>query len=167
MSIKIGVIGAESTGKSTLCKQLAERLGGVCIEEYARTYVENLDREYTYEDVEHIARRQIQELTANYDADYVFFDTELIITKVWFEDKYGRTPKWFEDALNEIRLDNYLLLLPDLDFEPDSVRENGNRRGFLTDCYIAEMKRLGIEYKEVSGMGDQRILNALRILGLS
>ena len=49
--LKIVVTGPESTGKSTLSEQLAKHYHTIFIPEYDRTYVENLKRPYTYEDV--------------------------------------------------------------------------------------------------------------------
>ena len=57
--ISIGIIGPESTGKSTLAAYLANRYKGLLIPEYARTYMEQLNRPYTYEDVVAIAKHQI------------------------------------------------------------------------------------------------------------
>ena len=59
---KVGIIGPESTGKTTLARYLAERYHGVLVPEYAREYVEQLGRHYTREDVETIARHQIEQL---------------------------------------------------------------------------------------------------------
>ena len=56
---RIVITGPESTGKTELAKDLAEKLGAVWIPEYARTYVENLDHPSDYDDVIHIARHQI------------------------------------------------------------------------------------------------------------
>jgi nicotinamide riboside kinase len=54
---KIGIIGPESTGKSTLANYLAHRYNGVLVPEYAREYMEKREQntDYTYEDVKNIA----------------------------------------------------------------------------------------------------------------
>ena len=87
--LRIGIIGPESTGKSTLANQLAGVLQASVVPEYARDYVEQLSRPYTYDDVVLIAKKQIEQLSADYPTPIVIFDTELIITKVWFEHKYS------------------------------------------------------------------------------
>ena len=48
---KIVVIGPESTGKSTLCKNLAAHYNTLWVPEYAREYLEKNGTEYTYEDL--------------------------------------------------------------------------------------------------------------------
>ena len=145
---KVGIIGPESTGKTTLARYLAERYHGVLVPEYAREYVEQLGRPYTREDVETIARHQIeqlQRLTTN-DQRLYFFDTELIITKVWFEYKYGECPAWVEDALRRFPMDVYLLCYPDIEWQFDPVRENPDNREELFLRYEQEIQKLSIPY---------------------
>ena len=91
--MRIGIIGPESTGKTTLARHLAGRCHGTWVPEYARTYVEQLDHPYTRQDVEAIARYQVKQLQADYRTEDVFFDTELIITRVWFLHKQWDCPR--------------------------------------------------------------------------
>ena len=56
---KIVVIGPESTGKSTLCRQLAEHFETVWCPEYAREYLLTNGKDYSYTDLLAIAKGQI------------------------------------------------------------------------------------------------------------
>ena len=156
---KIGIIGPESTGKSTLASYLAHRYDGVLVPEYAREYMEKLapTYEYTYEDVVHIARTQVKQLQALHTSaaqnisnessnNIVIFDTELIITKVWFLHKFGHCPEFMEQALKDYPMDVYLLCYPDMEWVPDPVRENPNIREYLFDWYEREIQALDIPY---------------------
>ena len=150
---KVGIIGPESTGKSTLSAFLAHRYKGVLIPEYAREYMEHLapNYNYTYEDVVAIAQQQIQEMeqlhqTFSKKDIVIFFDTELIITKVWFEYKYGKVPDFLVRALHQYPMDTYLLCYPDMPWQPDPVRENPNIREYLFDWYEREIHALNIPY---------------------
>ncbi len=162
--IRIGIIGAESCGKSTLAQQLATYYGATAVDEYARYYVENLTSDYTYNDVVAIAQQQIRQLTAPYPSAMVFFDTELIITQVWFEHRYGTCPDFVTNHLRTHPLDYYLLLMPDLPFVDDPVRENPNIRKQLTMRYEQLLKQYRLSYAIVSGQGNERTLNAIRAL---
>ena len=145
---KVGIIGPESTGKTTLARYLAQRYNGLFVPEYAREYVSALSGPYTREDVEAIARYQIEELQRLSEGNerFLFFDTELIITKVWFEHKYGECPEWVKEALHNYPMDSYLLCYPDIVWEPDPVRENPDIRMELYCRYEAEIQALDIPY---------------------
>ena len=156
---KVGIIGPESTGKSTLAAFLANRYDGICVPEYAREYMESrvCACEYTYQDVENIARYQVQQLQdlslSSAEGipnplrnDIIFFDTELIITKVWFLHKYEHCPDFLEQALHDYPMDVYLLCYPDMPWQPDPVRENPDIREYLFEWYEREIQALGIPY---------------------
>ena len=150
---KVGIIGPESTGKSTLAQYLATRYEGLFVAERARVYLEERARErgsayaYTREDVLRIAQYQVEQLRELSEQEGVaFFDTELIITKVWLEHKYGDCPAFVEEALHQYPMDVYLLCYPDLEWEPDLVRENPNIREYLFEWYEREVQALDVPY---------------------
>jgi nicotinamide riboside kinase len=160
---KIVLTGPESTGKSTLAKQLAEFYNVPCVAELARNFIANLGRAYTEDDVLEIARLQIEEevklLTSNQRA--VFFDTDLVITKIWLLHVYGKSPKWIDDALNKYPADLHLLCNYDLPWEPDPVRENPDIRPLLFEKYKNEIVSLNQSYAIISGVGEERFSNAI------
>ncbi len=149
---KVGIIGPESTGKSTLARYLARRYKGTYVPEYARTYVEQKGTtEVSYEELCEIARYQIEELAAissQPSENVYFFDTELIVTKVWFEYEFGRVPEWLNEAIKRYPMDTYLLTYPDLPWVPDPARSNGSDaiRKELYERYKAEIEALNIPY---------------------
>jgi len=161
--IRIAVTGPESTGKTTLAKQLAELFNGQYIPEYAREYIEKLPRHYTFEDVENIAKAQVEQyVTANSGvSEFIFFDTWLIITKVWFKWVFGEVPAWLEEKIQECPIDLFLLCRPDLPWEADSVRENGGENRIrLFESYRTELINYGFNFVEIEGVGEMRVVNA-------
>ena len=154
--IRVGIIGPESTGKSTLCRQLSELYGYKWIKEYAREYVEALDRPYTRDDLDAIAAHLIHQVATTYDEPVVLFDTELIIMKVWYVHKYGSVPDNVLRALRDYPMDMYLILTPDICAEPDPVRENLDKREYFLNWYIEEVKLTHRPYVLVSGQGSAR-----------
>lgn len=162
--IKIAVIGPESTGKTALTQQLSEKYRAPWIPEYARGYVENLQQAYTYEDVCAIAQHQLEvenTLSLRFpEASFVFFDTELIITKVWFEYCYNNVPAFVSEHMKQHSMDFYLLCFPDLAWEPDAVREHGTDRDFFFEWYRREIEQTGKPYVIVNGTGPDRLHNA-------
>ena len=104
---RIVITGAESTGKTTLAGQLALHYKTVWIPEYARDYVEKLGRKYNYNDVVHIARKQISQAKL-FEAGanrFIFFDTWLIITKIWFLEVFGTCPPFVDDEISNYKID--------------------------------------------------------------
>lgn len=164
--MKVAVIGPESTGKTVLAQRLAAHYGAPWVAEYARGYVETLGRPYMEADVEAIARQQVKEETDWEDngGGYVFFDTDLIITKVWMEYCYGRVAQFVEERLERRFFDLYLLCAPDLPWEDDPVREHGDDRDYFFGRYLREVQRLGTPYAVVAGQGEERVRSALQAI---
>ena len=146
--MRIGIIGPESTGKTTLAKELAERYQGIFVPEYAREFVEKKgSTEVTWDELCEIAKKQIERLAIR-DEGLVVFDTELIITKVWFDYAFGRWPEWLDEAIKQYPMDVYVILYPDLPWVPDPARSNGSDeiRMELFERYKQEVEALGIEH---------------------
>ena len=166
-AVKIVVTGPESTGKTDLSRSLAGYFGTDFIPEYARSYVEALDRPYSYEDVEHIAMYQRNDLKERIKQGnkIIILDTYLVITKIWFMEIYGRCPAWIDDCLEESGIDLFLLCYYDLEWIEDPVRENpGQRREYLFDKYKLEIEKLGIPCELVKGSGQLRFQKAVEAL---
>jgi|LSQX01.1.fsa_nt_gb nicotinamide riboside kinase len=161
------VTGAESTGKSAVTEWLAKYYNVPYIPEFARSYVEKLKRPYTYKDVEIIASTQIKEIAGYMNSNYpfIFVDTWLIITKVWFEVVFGKSPLWLEDEIKKYKINIFLVCDIDLPWVPDPIRENGGeKRIMLQNRYIEIIEIYGFDYKIVSGINEDRFINALNII---
>lgn len=123
--IKVVIIGPESTGKSTLCEQLATHYGTNWCPEYARQYLEAQGTSYNYNDLLHIARGQIalEENHSRSGNKLLFIDTDMYVMKVWCEFVFGKCHRFVLDQIVERQYDLYLLCATDLPWADDPLRE--------------------------------------------
>jgi len=164
---RIVLIGPESTGKTELAQFLSKKLDTVFVPEYAREYIENLNRKYTYNDVVHIAETQINlsKRFINQANKVLFYDTYLIITKIWFKVVFNTYPSWIDKELTENPIDLFLLCNTDIEWLPDAVRENGGKmRDKLFEIYKQEIEDYGFKYEIIKGVGEERFQNAQNII---
>ena len=161
--IRIALIGPESTAKSTLSEALSKHYKTVWIKEYSREYLSTISAKYTLSDVLIIAKTQLeQEKKALQTANkFIFADTELILSKVWCEDVFKVCPDWILKNILPHKYDLYLLTYPDLPWEEDTVRENGNRRHFFYDWYEKELKAINANYIVIKGENEERQKNCI------
>jgi len=163
---RIAIIGPESTGKSTLAAQLASHFNTTWVPEYSREYLENIDREYDYDDVLNIAKGQLgnENRLALFAENYLFVDTELIINKVWCEHKWHTCHQWILDRLADHHYDLYLLTYFDIPWVFDPLRENPDIREELFEVYRDQLEQYHDKYCIIKGLGDERFKNALSVI---
>lgn len=163
---KIAITGPESTGKSMLAQQLADHYHTLWVPEFARDYLTTLNRPYEEDDILYIARQQLQreKASAAMAKDRLFCDTELIVTKIWSEVKYGRCHPWILKQIELNRYDLYLLCDIDLPWEFDPLREHPGKRKFLFDLYHRELSERGFPFTVIRGNGPKRLENAIQMI---
>lgn len=190
---KIVVLGPESTGKSTLCAQLAEHYKTLWVPEFARDYLLENGTDYTYDDLLHIAKSQQQledEYAAQLQQQYpipnskspitnhqspipqpLIIDTNQYVMKVWCEVVFGNCHSWILNQAASAQYDLYLLCDVDLPWVQDGLREYPD---------LEMRRRLFLEYKDlvindgtpwaiISGNGAERLqaaINAIEQLNL-
>ena len=159
---RVCIFGPESTGKSTLTRQLAEAYRTRFVPEYARDYLERRAGEVRFEDMEPIARGQLASETAlSRSANRVLFsDTDLLTTRIWSETLFGRCDAFVAAAAEAQRHDLYLLTDVDVPFVPDVIRYLPHRRAeFLERCRNALTSRAR-PHVLLSGSWEQRMATA-------
>jgi NadR type nicotinamide-nucleotide adenylyltransferase len=163
---RIALIGPESTGKTTLCNELAHYFKTVWVPEYSREYIERLHRSYTLDDIEFCTKKQLEleDLLLQTANEFIFCDTELIVAKVWCEDVFKYCPDWIEAELAQRKYDLYLLTCADLPYIEDPVRENPLRREYFFGLYKDELEKRNFDFEMVTGTGNNRFKNALQII---
>ncbi|MBA3680554.1 MAG: ATP-binding protein [Bacteroidetes bacterium] len=165
--IKIGIIGAESTGKSELCEALAKHYNTVWVPEYARQYFNNSDiYNYTQEDLITIAKKQIaneNELIKKANR-FLFCDTTLITLKIWAELEFKQTPDFILENLGIIKYDHYFIMANEVPWMQDAQRQNKFSRNMIFDMNKAEVEKLKAPYTIINGLNEERPNNAIKII---
>lgn len=170
--IKIVLFGPESTGKTTLSKQLARHYNTVWVPEYAREYLQNKwnNERKTCEnhDLLPIARGQIQlENELSKKADKVLIcDTDLLETKVYSEEYYGGfvDPKLDKAAIQN-SYDLYLLTYIDTPWEEDDLRDRPEQRLEMFKAFESALKKYKRPYLLLKGDKETRLKTAIKAIG--
>ncbi len=172
---KVVVIGPESTGKSTLCQQLAERYNAGWCAEYAREYLLEHGTDYTFDSLLDIAKGQLQledkavaELQDRLSSDdtrapFLFIDTNMYVMQVWCEFVFGKTHPFITEQIKTRKYDLYLLCNTDLPWVKDELREYPDleTRETLYQLYKNIVQNQPVPWVDVHGNYAQRKLIAI------
>ena len=145
---------------------MAEHYKTVFVPEFARAYIENLDRPYNQADILKIAKGQIkdEENISKQASGILFCDTELIVTKIWSDVKYGVCDPWIISGIGKNKYDLFLLCNIDIPWQADPQREHPHMREKLFGLYYLELAQRGFPFKVVSGLGKKRLKNAIDLV---
>ncbi len=166
---KIVIIGPESTGKSTLCTQLAAHYNTIWVEEYAREYLLKNGTDYNFEDLIDIAKGQIA-LEEKYSKQLtlsdskLFIDTDMHVMKVWCEFVFNKCHHWILNRIAERKYDLYLLCNIDLPWVKDELREYPDlkKRQKLYYHYKDLLVNQHVPWVDISGDYEQRLEKAIK-----
>lgn len=160
---RVCVFGPESTGKSTLTRDLARHFQTVAVPEYARTHIEHNSGKLELNDIPMIARgQQSAEDALAYNSNRVMFcDTDLLTTTIWSDWMFQSCPEWVAKEAEKRTYDLYLLTDVDVPWINDQVRYlPDERRSFFVRCK-QELENRNRPYKIVRGTWKERFDSAV------
>ena len=166
--IKVVLFGPESTGKTTLSRQLARYYNSVWVPEYAREYLQNKwnNERKTCEpkDLLPIAEGQMRlenELSKKTDT-VLICDTDLLETKVYSEAYYlGSCDPILEKYALENTYDLYFLTYIDTPWEADDLRDKPYERQRMFDAFESTLKDNKRSYVLLKGNKNERLETAV------
>jgi NadR type nicotinamide-nucleotide adenylyltransferase len=187
---KIVVIGPESTGKSTLCEQLAQHYNAMWCPEFAREYLLTNGKDYAYEDLLTIAKGQLaledefmvmlkgqssivnkkssgnSQFTSRWPSGHnslLFIDTDMYVMKVWCEFAFGKCHRFILDQVVARKYDLYLLCNTDLPWTMDELREYPDleTRRTLYNMYKDILLNQAVPWIDISGNNEERLVKAI------
>jgi HTH-type transcriptional regulator, transcriptional repressor of NAD biosynthesis genes len=172
---KIVLFGPESTGKTTLAKDLAAHYNTVWCPEFVRGYLSlknQIDDRQSegivslYEDIEPMAIGQLcwEDAFHTQANRLLFCDTNLLTNLIYSEYYFKKYPQWLYDSLQTRKYELYLLLDIDTSWEADPLRDRKEARATLFDIFKTTLENRDERFIFVSGLQENRLLNAIRAI---
>ena len=165
----IALLGAESTGKTTLVAALVQtlraegrRVAGVS--EYLREFCDERQRTPRQDEQAGIAEIQTRRIAdAAREVDVVVADTTALMIAVYSEKVFGDTGLYASAIDAQRACDLTLVTALDLPWQADGLQRDGPQVRAPVDALLrAALARGGIDYSVVSGSGPQRLDAALK-----
>jgi NadR type nicotinamide-nucleotide adenylyltransferase len=127
---RVAVIGAESTGKSTLCAALATAYQTIHVPEYARTLARARGAELGADDLQLAAHGQMasEDALAKVARRVLFCDTDVRALARWSDRLAGRAPRWLAEAADARPYDLYLVTPIEVPFVGSAERNRPEER---------------------------------------
>jgi NadR type nicotinamide-nucleotide adenylyltransferase len=166
---RVCVVGAESTGTTTMAEALAAHYGTRCVPEYGREYCEVKWRHgyvagWDTSEFVAIAREQArrEDAAARQSGPVLVCDTDVFATALWHERYLGRRSPEVDAMARERVCDLYLLTGDDIPFVQDGLRDGEDIRHWMHARFAAELDASGRRWALLEGPPEARMAEAVR-----
>jgi NadR type nicotinamide-nucleotide adenylyltransferase len=157
---RIAILGAESSGKSTLAQALAERHGTLWVPEYLREFVDTHGR-VPHEDDQYaiaLTQREREDAAAHGARRFLFCDTAPLMTAVYSRIYWNRVDAALAQLASTHDYALTLVAQPDCPWEPDGLqRDSDEVRQRVHRLLLATLEERGIPFVQVAGSLPQRL----------
>lgn len=158
---RVCLLGAESTGKTTLSTALAERFDTLVNPEYGRPYTEvgrQTGASWTTEEFTHIARIHCwyEDYLAGFARGVLFADTDAYTTAVFHEVYLGAPTHAFDDLVDR-RYDLFLVCGLDVPWRGDGIRAFEEQRRWMHERYLERARTSGAPWLLLEGPHEIRL----------
>lgn len=169
--LKIVLFGPESTGKTTLAKQLASYYKTNWVPEFARDYLQrkwDQKKEVcSLEDLPIIVKGQksLEKKILNKSKRIIFCDTNVVVTQIWSQSHFnGYCSPEILKAVKNSNYDFYLLTDIDVPWERDSLRDRPDNREIMLSLFREVLESHNFPYKLISGSIETRIKSSVKVI---
>lgn len=181
--LRVVLVGAESTGKTTLARLLAAHYQTAWVPECGRPYWEGLlpsaTAAYSTDDFVHIAeiQQQMEEMLARHANRVLICDTDAFTTWLWHElylgtpggsaqgSDDGATVAMDDAAVKAVadrhQHDLHILAGTDIPWEDDGTRDRPEQRTWFQERFRQELTASGRPFVEVQGTVEERLAKAI------
>lgn len=165
----VALLGAESTGKTTLASALGELLGAdghdtVVVPEYLREFCDRHQRTPRHDEQHGIAAEQTRRIEAAARSHaLVIADTSALMIAIYSDQVFGDTGLYAQaQAAHAQGCDLTLLTAIDLPWQADGLQRDSPQVREPVDAKVrAALQRAGVSYSVVFGTGEARTQAAL------
>jgi NadR type nicotinamide-nucleotide adenylyltransferase len=167
---RVCVLGAESTGTTTLAKGLAAHLQTAWVEEYGREYSEvklaRNDPDWRTDEFIMIAGEQLRrEDAAARRADRILIcDTNAFATILWHRRYMGSHSQAVEEIARRGRCDLYLLTGDDIPFVQDGLRDGEHIRHQMHGWFEEALAAQAAPWHVLRGSHERRMQEGVRLI---
>ena len=168
--VRIVLVGAESTGKTTLARLLAAHYQTAWVPEYGRPYWEGLltssVADFNTDDFVHIAetQRRMEEMLARHANRVLICDTDAFTTWLWHELYLETDGTAVRTIADDHRHALHILAGDEIGWEDDGTRDRPERRHWFQGRIREELLASGRPFVEVSGSVEERLAGAIRAI---
>ncbi len=167
--VKVAILGAESTGKTTLCRDLAAHFDSLWVPEYMREYLQSKwntqQTTCTWNDLLPIAQGQIalenkialESAQLEQTPNYLFCDTSLFELMIYANWYYDDCPQALTQAALAHHYDLIIVTAVDIPWIADDLRDSPNDREAISACIENELNYHDKGFQRIGGSREQRL----------
>ena len=163
---KVAIVGPESSGKTTLARELAEYFKTLWVPEYSRMLFEFLGAPATQADIGLIVVGQyaLQKAYEAFATRPFICDTEPRLSKIWSQRLYNYWDQDLDAMTSQSSFAHYLITRPDMPWEQDPLRCLPHDGAEFFKVCSREFSKLNLPLSEIYGQGPARLQNAMTAL---
>ena len=165
LTLKVVLLGTESSGKSSLTSKLAKRYNCSEVQETARDIIPHSDS-FSFDDLHDVANQHASRInkTVLGKSPLVIIDTDIHITKSYAQFVFGKELEVNEKIYNSNKANLYLYLNNNADYVQDGTRLIESDRNLLDFSHKEILKKHHIDYIELNGNYEQKFQRAVELI---
>jgi NadR type nicotinamide-nucleotide adenylyltransferase len=162
---RVAILGAESSGKTTLAEALAKHFDTAWVPEYGRELWDERNGHLNLEDMIQIGAQQIQleEHLASNAHRWLFCDTTPLTTVFYSEAMFGSVDPGLLELARR-RYDHVILCSPDFGFVQDGTRQTPAFQEKQHRWYIETLEASGLDFLIAAGSVAERVAQVASLL---
>ena len=169
--LRVCVLGAESTGTTTLAQDLAKKYQAPWVPEFGRTYSEakltmGNNAVWNSQEFDFIAQTQqtMEDYLAGMSNGLLICDTDAFATRLWHERYMNFLSPSLDKYLEDSQIDLYILTEPDIPFVQDGTRDGEHIRLAMHERFKEELDKHHKNYISVNGSRTNRLAVASKTI---